>query len=494
MSQNILINSVFYDGELAEVLFKPDNDDVVLNFDEITLPFLFEPNLLYPPREIYGTYTIKPVSSNCPYFLNVVRPTPTPTPTVTPTRTPTPTPTSTVTPTPTFDPCKVPSPTPTSTQTPTPTPTISVTPTPTPTWDICVTPLPPFEVTIMLEIMPGSVILKSTISYNRPLTNDTYICFDAILTTKTNERIVVPKQILINAGTMTGIFETRLDMDFNSLKDVVIVENNRIERSDIIPDFKVYTQKQTTPTPTPTKTTTPTPTPTKTTDSTNTPTNTPTSTPTNTPTPTVTPSLGASPTPTSTNTPTPTVTPTNTPTTTPTNTPTNTPTTTPTVTPTNTLTATPTPTPTSTETPTPTPTISETPTPTPTTTITQTPTPTPTPTSTPTTIPKIYFGKSVNANFNSGDELLLSTIDTSQTTNLYLEIPSGSGYFYILIPSTSNQPSIFRNSNWGCNGNVIPITTKPDINIIDNLGNSTIYSIYRSYVSTSAKVDVWLCE
>lgn len=482
MNQNILINSVFYDGELAEVLFKPDNDDVVLNFDEITLPFLFEPNLLYPPREIYGTYTIKPVSSNCPYFLNVVRPTPTPTPTVTPTRTPTPTPTSTVTPTPTFDPCKVPSPTPTSTQTPTPTPTISVTPTPTPTWDICVTPLPPFEVTIMLEIMPGSVILKSTISYNRPLTTDTYICFDAILTTKTNERIVVPKQILINAGTMTGIFETRLDMDFNSLKDVVIVENNRIERSDIIPDFKVYTQKQTTPTPTPTKTTTPTPTPTKTTDPTNTPTNTPNSTPTNTPTPTVTPSLGASPTPTSTNTPTPTVTPTNTPTTTPT------------VTPTNTLTETPTPTPTNTLTPTPTPTISETPTPTPTTTITQTPTPTLTPTSTPTTIPKIYFGKSVNANFNSGDELLLSTIDTSQTTNLYLEIPSGPGYFYILIPSTSNQPSIFRNSNWGCNGNVIPITTKPDINIIDNLGNSTIYSIYRSYVSTSAKVDVWLCE
>jgi hypothetical protein len=26
------------------------------------------------------------------------------------------------------------------------------------------------------------------------------------------------------------------------------------------------------------------------------------------------------------------------------------------------------------------------------------------------------------------------------------------------------------------------------------LGNSTIYSIYRSYVSTSAKVDVWVCE
>lgn len=485
MNQSIIIQSVYYDGELAEVLFKPDNDDVVLNFGEITLPFLFEPYILLPPREVYGTYTIKPIESNCPYFLNVPRPTPTPTPTVTPTRTTTPTPTSTVTPTPTFNPCKVPSPTPTSTQTPTPTPTISVTPTPTTTPTPSPSPLP-FEVTIMLEIMPGSVILKSTIYYNRPLTSGTFICFDAILTTKTNERIVVPKEILIDAGTMTGIFETRLDMDFDSLKDVVIIENSKILGLNISPDFKISTQKQTTPTPTPNKTTTPTPTPTKTTNPTNTPTNTPTPTPTNTPTPTVTPSLGASQTPTSTNTPTPTITPTNTPTTTPTVTPTNTLTVTPTPTPTptNTLTSTPTntPTPTSTETPTPTPTISE------------TLTTTPTPTSTPTTIPKIYFGKSVNANFNSGDELLLSTIDTSQTTNLYLEIPSGPGYFYILIPSTSNQPSIFKNSDSGCNGFVIPITTKPEVNIIDNFGNSTIYSIYRSYVSTSAKVDVWLCE
>ena len=89
---------------------------------------------------------------------------------------------------------------------------------------------------------------------------------------------------------------------------------------------------------------------------------------------------------------------------------------------------------------------------------------------------------------------MLLNIETSQTTNLYLEIPEVSGYIYILIPNTSNQPSIFRNSNWGCNGNVIPIITKPDVNLIDNLGNLTIYSVYRSYVSTSAKVDVWLCE
>lgn len=142
MSQSIVIQSIFYDGELAEVLFKPDNDDIVLNFDEISLPFLFEPYLLIPPREIYGTYTIKPLNANCPYFLNVPRPTPTPTPTPSPTRTLTPTPTPTNTPTPTLDPCKLPTPTPTPTQTVSPTPTISVTPTPTPTWYVCVTPFP----------------------------------------------------------------------------------------------------------------------------------------------------------------------------------------------------------------------------------------------------------------------------------------------------------------------------------------------------------------
>lgn len=496
MSQSIEIKSVFYDGELAEVLFKPDNDDVVINFDEITLPFLFEPHLLYPPREIYGSYTIKPVSSNCPYFLNVVRPTPTPTPTITPTKTPTPTPTPTITPTPSIDPCKIPSPTPTSTLTPTPTPTKTTTPTPTPTWNPCITPLPPLTITILLEVIAGSVILKSTVSLNRQLSEDSFICFNAILTTKSNEQIHIPKRVKIDAGTMTGIFETTLDMDFDTLDDVVIIEKTVLEGSTIQPEFKVSTQKQLTPTPTPTNTTTLTNTPTHT--------NTPTQTPTNSPSPSITPSIGTTVTPTPTNTPTPSITLTNTPTNTktPSITPSITQTVSPTTTPTTSITPTPTNTPTLTNTPTQTitPTSTETPTPTPTITITSTPTITPTltltptPTSTPTTIPKIYFGKLTNSNLNEGDEALLLNLDTYQTTNLYLEIPAVSGYVYILIPNTSNQPSIFRNSNWGCNGNVIPIITKPDVNIIDNLGNSTIYSVYRSYVSTSAKVDVWLCE
>lgn len=128
MSQIITINSVNHDGELANVLFTPDNDPVVINLGDVTLPFVFEPSLLNPPREVYGTYTIYTYIDKCTNLLKVPRPTPTPTPTNTPTKTPTPTPTKTPTPTPTMDPCKVPSPTPTSTMTPTPTKT----PTPTP--------------------------------------------------------------------------------------------------------------------------------------------------------------------------------------------------------------------------------------------------------------------------------------------------------------------------------------------------------------------------
>jgi hypothetical protein len=125
MSQNIIINSVFNEGELAEVLFNPDNSEVVINLGEVTLPFLFNPSLLTPQRDVYGSYTILVVGTDCPYFLNVPRPTPTPTPTVTPTKTQTPTPTPTNTPTPTRNPC--------TSKTPTPTPTITPTMTPTPT-------------------------------------------------------------------------------------------------------------------------------------------------------------------------------------------------------------------------------------------------------------------------------------------------------------------------------------------------------------------------
>ena len=142
MPKYIVINSVNYDGEEANILFKPDDDNVVVNLGNVVLPYTFYPENLVPERDVYGTYTILVLGADCPNFMNVTRPTPTPRPTTTPTRTITPTTTPTTTPTPTFDPCKVPSQTPTPTQTITPTRTPRPTVTPTPTFNPCITPFP----------------------------------------------------------------------------------------------------------------------------------------------------------------------------------------------------------------------------------------------------------------------------------------------------------------------------------------------------------------
>ena len=137
---SIVIQSVNFSGESASVVFTPYGTNISINLGVVTLPYTFNPYLLTPPYDVYGTYSILVVNGDCPIYLTVPPPTPTPTPTITPTRTSTPTPTPTVTPTPSFDPCKVPTPTATATQTATPTPTISVTPTVTPSRNPCVTP------------------------------------------------------------------------------------------------------------------------------------------------------------------------------------------------------------------------------------------------------------------------------------------------------------------------------------------------------------------
>jgi len=157
MSQSIIIESINFDGEFATIILTPYNNDNVVNIGVQQLPYTFNPSLINPLLEIYGTYTlvINENGKDCAYFLNVIKETPTPTPTVTttPTTTPTPTVTPTVTPTnnicrpsstPTTTPTKTPTPTqtktpnaptptPTSTTTPTPTQTMTKTPTPTPT-------------------------------------------------------------------------------------------------------------------------------------------------------------------------------------------------------------------------------------------------------------------------------------------------------------------------------------------------------------------------
>jgi hypothetical protein len=169
----------------------------------------------------------------------------------------------------------------------------------------------------------------------------------------------------------------------------------------------------------------------------------------------------------------------------------------PTPTPTNTPTPTPTPTPTSSlpvgVTPTPTSTATATPTPTPTNTTTATPTPTPT--TSPVTQPKeILFGKSKKQIISGGDYLSFTKIETETVINKHYEFPDTQGYCYYMIPSYMDQPNIFRNSNDGCDGFIVPFIRIEDQEIVDSQGNIIIYYVYRSFVSTFASVDIWVCD
>lgn len=136
MEESIIIASINYSGEVANIIFRPDVENILIDLGNQTLPYTFNSYLLNPPRYVYGDYTITMVSGGCVYFLTIVRPSPTPTPTlsvtptmtVTPSQTPTLTPTASVTPSLTKCYFGPPTSTPTNTLTPTNTRTPNVTP------------------------------------------------------------------------------------------------------------------------------------------------------------------------------------------------------------------------------------------------------------------------------------------------------------------------------------------------------------------------------
>jgi len=158
----------------------------------------------------------------------------------------------------------------------------------------------------------------------------------------------------------------------------------------------------------------------------------------------------------------------------------------------------PTPTPTRTPTPTPTSTNNNTITPTPTPTINNTNTPTPTPTITPTQTNinmnnKVYYGKSPSQSIS----LIPNTFSIKETeslSNSLLSFSNNSGFCYVAVPSGMEQPRIFRNSDDGCDGFLVPFIRVEDIEILDSSDIVNIYYVYRSFVSTSSSINIWVCE
>jgi hypothetical protein len=112
----------------------------------------------------------------------------------------------------------------------------------------------------------------------------------------------------------------------------------------------------------------------------------------------------------------------------------------------------------------------------------------------PEVINNIYYGKLLTPNFIDSNITSFNKINVTNGINLSITLPLGVGYGYILIPSNLRQPTLFRNSNEGCAGFIIPMNNLGTTIINDLNGNNVIYNIYRTFVSTRANVDIWLCD
>lgn len=106
----------------------------------------------------------------------------------------------------------------------------------------------------------------------------------------------------------------------------------------------------------------------------------------------------------------------------------------------------------------------------------------------------VYYGKLLNPMFEENLLGGLNSKTTNSIVNSYIGLEEGLGYGFILIPSEMEQPTLFRNSNEGCVGFAVPMIDMGEITLNGNGNNPNIYKIYRTYVSTHANVDVWLCD
>jgi hypothetical protein len=111
----------------------------------------------------------------------------------------------------------------------------------------------------------------------------------------------------------------------------------------------------------------------------------------------------------------------------------------------------------------------------------------------------VYYGKFISNTITSGEVLTnLSFITTSLPTDTYYNLPTKPTpeYGYILIPTSLNQPTEFRDSSSGCFGNNVPMdnTLIEQVVINDINGFPTTYNVYRTFYPFVGQINLWLCN
>jgi len=109
-------------------------------------------------------------------------------------------------------------------------------------------------------------------------------------------------------------------------------------------------------------------------------------------------------------------------------------------------------------------------------------------------LPGIYYGKLNSETLSSSDIPNLEFIYTNDPTSNYVNVASGLGYGYIVIPNNLTQPTAFRDSTGGCFGFNIPINNIGTINLVDENGFLVTYNIYRTFYSFNGESNIWMCN
>jgi len=109
------------------------------------------------------------------------------------------------------------------------------------------------------------------------------------------------------------------------------------------------------------------------------------------------------------------------------------------------------------------------------------------------TMPFVYYGKFASPTITSEDAQELALSSRRQIVESYLQLPNGLGYGYVIVPTSMVQPETFRNNVSECSDYVVPMINQGEI-IIDLNGINATYNVYRTFVMTSAYVDIWICN